>query len=445
MGIQSSLGAMVVGIALTTALTTGALFTFGVRRESLYVRVVRTGFLVAFAAAVGLCVMTALLGPQEVMLGTWFSVGTHAFDLRLAIDLLSASLLVLVFGACSLIGHFSRTYLHGESGHSRFYFLLSVFAFGMVLIVSVESLDFVFVGWELVGITSALLIGFFHERSTPIRHGLRAFATYRICDVGFLTAIVLLHHFAHDANMHPAHNVWAIGEGLTASASTWVAIALLFGAMGKSAQFPFGGWLTRAMEGPTPSSAIFYGALSVHAGVYLLIRAAPLFEASPTASVALCVVGVLTAITATLTGRVQSDVKGALAYATMTQVGLMFVEIGLHLPELAALHLVGHAALRTSQFLRAPAILHELHRVHGALPREFSTGRHLERVFPRRLAEFLYVHAIERFHVDQFLDRVVVRPFFAFAGLLLRVEHKLAATSERHDLAGQQTHREVHS
>lgn len=418
----------------SAAMLLGLLAIRGTPSERLTVAISRGSFVAGTVAALVVLASVILDGPREVFVGSWFAVGEHSFDLALALDLLSASMMVLTLGACSLIGHFSRTYLHAEPGHTRFYFLLSVFCLGMLLIVAAESIDFLFVGWELVGITSALLIAFFHERPTPVRNGIRAFATYRICDMALLTGIIMLHHYAHDANMQPAHGFWGIGEGLTSTEANVVAIALVVGAMGKSAQFPLGGWLRGAMEGPTPSSAIFYGALSVHAGVYLLIRAVPLFAMSQAASVLLVVVGALTAVTATLTGRVQSDVKGTLAYATMTQVGLMFVEVGLHLPELAAIHLVGHACLRTSQFLRAPAILHELHAIHGALPHELETGRVLdsiERKLPLRIGTFAYMHALDAFHVDALIRRFLINPFFELAGALARIERWLTGEQPR--------------
>lgn len=406
----------------------------GPHGESAVVRVAKVGFVAALLGALSLFVAVAPAGEFHVIqLGHWFVAGEHAFELTLLLDRLSTSMALLTTTACALIGHFSATYLHADRGLGRFYFLLALFAAAMLVLVLAGSIDFLFVGWELVGLTSALLIGYFYERRQPVLNGLRAFATYRVCDLGLLIGIIMLHHYARDLSLAPGHSVsgWiSAGTHLGGYEVALVASLLLVGAMGKSAQVPFGGWLPRAMEGPTPSSAIFYGALSVHAGVYLLIRAIPLFEASPVASGLAIAVGLSTAVFSTLTGRAQSDVKNALAYATMTQVGLMFIEVGLHLPALAAVHLLGHAVLRTSQFLRAPAILHELHELQGALPNEFETGgalANLERRLPGRVGVFLYQRALDGFYFDAFLEHRVAAPMVRLARWLARLDARFVA------------------
>jgi NAD(P)H-quinone oxidoreductase subunit 5 len=165
------------------------------------------------------------------------------------------------------------------------------------------------------------------------------------------------------------------------------------------------------MEGPTPSSAIFYGALSVHAGAFLLLRAGPLLDQTPLAAGALVAVGGLTAVHATLIGRVQSDVKSALAYASLTQVGIILVEIGLGLRFVALLHMLGHGSLRSLQFLRAPSLLHDLHRVENAVGGHLArSGLRLERLVPGRMRRRLYRLALERAHLDALLDAYVVAP-----------------------------------
>jgi hypothetical protein len=166
------------------------------------------------------------------------------------------------------------------------------------------------------------------------------------------------------------------------------------------------------MEGPTPSSAIFYGAISVHLGPYLLLRATPILEANALVAGAVIAVGILTALHGTFVGRVQTDIKSALAYASMTQVGLIFVEIGLGLRFIALTHIVSHAALRSLQILRSPSLLHEHHHLEqamgGALPK---TGGHLERLIPRALQPWLYRHALERGYFDAMLSSWVIDPF----------------------------------
>jgi NADH:ubiquinone oxidoreductase subunit 5 (subunit L)/multisubunit Na+/H+ antiporter MnhA subunit len=193
--------------------------------------------------------------------------------------------------------------------------------------------------------------------------------------------------------------------------------------MGKAAQVPLGGWLPRAMEGPTPSSAIFYGAISIHLGPYLLLRATPILEAAPLAAWAVIAVGATTALHATFVGRVQTDIKSALAYASMTQVGLIFVEIGAGLQLLALLHIVGHASIRSLQILRSPSLLHDHQHLEQAMGRQLPrTGGHLERWVPARLQPWLYRAALERGYLDSVLVDWVVGSFVRFFRRVDRLE-----------------------
>jgi len=324
--------------------------------------------------------------------------------------------------------------MHREPGHARFFALLAFFAHGMLLLSSAQSLELLLIGWEIVGITSFLLIGFFHERNAPVSNALHAFITYRICDVGLLFAVAMLNHW-HVTGVQDATAIdtWAtVANHLGSVEVTVVALLVLFAAIGKSALFPAGGWLPRAMEGPTPSSAIFYGGLSVHAGIYLLIRAAPFFEASPVARYVVLIVAVVTALWSTLVGRVQSDAKNALAYAIMTQCGVMAAEVALGFSELALLHLVGHACLRTWQLLRTPSALHEVHLMHAAVGGHVpATGRHLELLIPEGARRVLYRYAIHGFHLEHALYTICVRPIFWLAQQTAMMEESYAQMFDR--------------
>jgi NAD(P)H-quinone oxidoreductase subunit 5 len=213
---------------------------------------------------------------------------------------------------------------------------------------------------------------------------------------------------------------------LTSGRATAIGCLLLLSAIGKSALVPVSGWLPRAMEGPTPSSAIFYGALSVHAGVYLLLRTSPVFEQSGTASALVVVVGLLTALYATIVGRVQTDVKCSFAFASLTQIGLIVAEAGLGLYFIAVFHILGHACIRTLQFLRAPSLLHDRHQLENAvgsyLPR---SGGHLERLVPMRWRSWLYRFALERGYLDAWLDVYLVTPFARLFRRLDSLEERL--------------------
>ena len=224
-------------------------------------------------------------------------------------------------GLCWLVNAFAGKYLHLEPGFARFFILLCLFGIGMNLIVLADSIDVLFAGWECLGISSALLIGFFHERANAVKAALRAFTTYRICDVGILVASVVIHRAVGSGDFDRLFGLnWPQGVcTVSDTTATIVSLLLVFAALGKSAQVPFSGWLPKAMEGPTPSSAIFYGALSVHAGAYVLLRCGPLLDKAPLARITLIVIGIGTALHASLVGRVQTDLKSVLAFASMTQ------------------------------------------------------------------------------------------------------------------------------
>jgi NAD(P)H-quinone oxidoreductase subunit 5 len=367
-----------------------------------------------------------------VPLGTWFRAGEHAFTVTLLIDRLSVPFLAMSSLLCGTVGAFTTRYLHREPGHRRFAALLLLFAGGIQLVTTAGSLDVAYIGWELVGITSALLIAFFHEREAPVHHGLWAYGTYRTSDVALLLA-ALLAHVSGGSAAYPTlfgGEPWPGGSStLSGPGATAVALLLVLAAMGKSAQVPLSGWLPRAMEGPTPSSAIFYGALSVHAGCYVLLRAGPLLDREPLACVTLIVVGLLTALYATVVGRAQTDIKTALAYATLTQLGLIFAEIGAGLRTLALVHIVGHAFLRSLQFLRAPSLLHERHQVEAAMGEHVTrTGAHLERIVPARFHRWLYRFALQRGYLDGLVLGYLVRPA---VGLFKRFDRLERAISER--------------
>jgi NADH:ubiquinone oxidoreductase subunit 5 (subunit L)/multisubunit Na+/H+ antiporter MnhA subunit len=379
---------------------------------------------VAVATAVlGLTLLVTGSDLIDVRLGTWFASPGHAWRWRLVADGLSVPFALAAATLIGLIGALSRRYLHREPGFHRFYLLLTLFGAGVELVVLAGSLAVVFVGWELVGLSSALLIAFFHDRRGPVRHGLRAFLTYRACDVGLLAGTALAAGAAGSTDLVgppvPATG-WTSWTGVlgrtdwaqvpvpgSAAAATVVALLLVLAVVGKSALVPASGWLPRAMEGPTPSSAIFYGAISVHLGPYLLLRSHALLDAAPAARGVLVLLGLATALHATIVGRARSDIKNALAYASMAQVGLITAEIGLGLDLLAIAHILGHAAVRSAQILRSPSLLHDRHHLEQAMGRTLPhTGRHLERLVPARWQLPLYRYALDGGYLDVWLRRL---------------------------------------
>jgi NAD(P)H-quinone oxidoreductase subunit 5 len=350
-----------------------------------------------------------------VSLGSWFAVGTYHFPLVLMVDRLSTPFVTLAAVLSGLIGQFSATYLHRESGFLRFFLLLHLFAFGSLLAFAAGSFDLLAAGWEIVGITSVLLIGFFHQRRAPVENGLYVFAVYRACDIGLLVGIFAMHHWAGTASFAGGFPT------LTGARAVIVCLLLFLAASGKAAQVPFSGWLPRAMEGPTPSSAVFYGAISIHAGAYLLLRAQPLLAQSRLASTLVILIGATTAIHGTIVGRASADAKTSLAYATLTQVGIVFIEIGLGWRWLAVAHILGNATVRTMQYLRAPSMLHDYHQMHSAVGGQLSaTGPQIEEMLPERVQLWLYRWALDRGHLDTILERWVIAPLLQVSAYLSR-------------------------
>jgi NAD(P)H-quinone oxidoreductase subunit 5 len=377
---------------------------------------VGAGFVAGFLAALVTLTVLAARGfrPEVEHLGTWFSVGHHEATIELVADALSVPYVCFSTGLCALVNAFAGKYLHREPGFTRFFLLLAVFGTGMNLMVLAGSIDVLFAGWELLGISSTLLIGFFLERGNAVRAALRAFMTYRVCDVGLLAAAVMVHRAVGSGDFERLFgNDWPNGVcHVTAATATVISLLLVFAALGKSAQVPFSGWLPWAMEGPTPSSAIFYGALSIHAGAYVLLRCEALLEQAPLARMVLVVIGLGTALHANIVGRVQTDLKSMLAYASMTQSGLIFAEIGFGWRVIPLIHVVSHAILRSLQILRSPSALHDRHELEAALGGHPGADRWaIGRLFPERLQARLYRVALDRGFEDMAVGRFFVLPF----------------------------------
>ena len=276
---------------------------------------------------------------------------------------------------CGVVGAFTRRYLHREAGYHRFFLLYSLFLSGMVLSSVAGTIETLFFGWEMVGLSSALLVAYFHERESPVRNGQRVWSVYRLADAAFLIGALTMHHLTGEGDFSSfvGSEPWPGGTAhLNSTNALIVGLLLLLAASGKSALVPFSGWLPRAMEGPTPSSAVFYGSLSVHLGAYLLLRVSPVLEASELLQWIVVFVGAISALAGSIMSRVQSDVKSSLAYASLSQVGIIVVEIGLGFYYLALIHIVGHACMRTLQLLRAPTLLTDYHAMENAIGGRWS-------------------------------------------------------------------------
>jgi NADH-quinone oxidoreductase subunit L len=352
---------------------------------------------------------------EPIDLGEWVAVPHYHFSMKLVFDRLSVPFVILTFILSGTITAFGTRYLHGERGYNRFFVLYALFVVGMVTAALSGTIETLFTGWELVGLSSALLVAFFQERPAPPRNGLRVWVVYRVSDAALLLAAILMHHLTGQGDFEKLMGTGPWPEGhasVTEAQALMVGLLLLAAAAGKSALVPFSGWLPRAMEGPTPSSAVFYGALSVHLGAFLLLRASPILEASPWLSAAVVTLGLVTAVYAYVTGSVQTDIKSALSFASLAQVGLIVAEIGIGLRYIPLVHLLGHAFLRTLQFVRAPTLLHDYHMLESALGGHLpEAGGPLDRIASGRMRRWIYRLALERGYLDSLLAECVVAPF----------------------------------
>ena len=324
----------------------------------------RAIFAVVLSALAAELSILALLGfywisggasPISAHLGTLYSSEAYTFTLELYFDTIAAVFLAMTAIMITLVSIFSKYYLHREQGFKRFYTTIFLFFVGLTLAVLAGNFEVLFIGWELIGISSVLLIAFYRDRYLPARNALKVFSVYRIGDAFLLGALLYAHH-AFEHHIHFAELSTFVGQN-GGSQLLVLGLLLLVVALVKSAQFPFSYWLPRAMEGPTTSSAIFYGALSVHMGVFLLLRTHPLWEGSIEVRGAIAALGLITAIVATSIARVQSSAKTQIAYASIAQIGIMFIELALGLYWLVLIHFVCNAALRAYQLLISPSIV----------------------------------------------------------------------------------------
>lgn len=290
----------------------------------------------------------------QVQAGTWLVSGEFVIAVTFnsgGPGLLLSTLFSLLF---VVIFRFSRNYLHGETGFHRFFMVLSLFAAAMYLLLLSANAVGTFFGWELAGLCSFLLIAFAWHRDNASRNACSVFIVNRVGDAFFVLGIVLCFFWLDTLN-------WAeinVGAGsLPSGQAHLIAFSFVMAAMVKSVQFPFTWWLNRAMEGPTPSSAVFYGAVMVHSGVFLLILISPLLAQAPLVSTLVVFAGLLTFLYSTLSAQTQVDVKSSLGFATAGQLGLMFVACGLGLWQLALFHVCAHAVVRSYLYLTAPSIL----------------------------------------------------------------------------------------
>lgn len=356
--------------------------------------------------------------PGRIEFFRWLQSGEVALPLAFQLDLKSLVFALIVQTVAVVTLRFSRTYLHREAAYHRFFFGLSLFLTGMQTIVLAGDAALMFIGWELVGFSSWLLIGYDTERATATGNALYVFVTNRIGDAGFILGLALAMLWVGNTSWSGLTET-ALQGGLDKVSARMLLLGFVIAAIAKSAQLPLSGWLARALEGPTPSSAIFYGALMVHAGVWMLIRFEPVLRLVPDIMIQIALFGAATTLYGWFSGLPQSDVKSSLVFATTTQIGLMFLACGLGFFDFAFVHLCLHALLRASQFLLAPSYMHLLSRPAPEPPgwlksRRWWYGAALARCWLEPLAQTLVVQPAQAVARDlRAADEKVLMPLLA--------------------------------
>ncbi|MCI0878360.1 MAG: NADH-quinone oxidoreductase subunit L [Chloroflexi bacterium] len=330
--------------------------------------------IVALAVALGFSVMTL----RSVILGhdlqfaayPWLEVGSVRVEVALLVDPLTAVMLVVVTGVSLMVQIYSLGYMRGDPGYARYFAYMALFTASMLGLVLMANILLLYAFWELVGVSSYLLIGFWHDRPAAAAAAKKAFIITRIGDVGFLVAILYLFVQADKfaaAGLNPFHipDIWQAAQPVVGGAAilggvalTWFTLGIFAGAVGKSGQFPLHSWLPDAMEGPTPVSALIHAATMVAAGVFLVARFYPVFQAAEHTLTVVALIGAFTALMAATMALVAKDIKRVLAYSTISQLGYMMAALGVGALAPAIFHLVTHASFKALLFMGAGSVNH---------------------------------------------------------------------------------------
>jgi NADH:ubiquinone oxidoreductase subunit 5 (subunit L)/multisubunit Na+/H+ antiporter MnhA subunit len=329
-------------------------------------------------------------------IGLWLNSDTLKIDFGFITTGFNAKLAALFAVLLMVITRFSINYMHREAGFHRFFFILSLFSSAMLLLVFSRNALGTFVGWEIAGLCSYLLISYAYNRPVAVANATQVFVTNRIGDAGFILGIGLSYAWVENLNWS---DINAAVADLSKGEAAAIALCFTVAALAKSAQLPFSPWLARAMEGPTPSSAAFYGAVMIHAGVFLVITLAPLISQTPLVMALLIFSGLTTALYSYFIGLTQTDVKSSQVFATSGQLGLMFFECGLGFWQLASWHLCTHAVVRCYLILTAPSLMFNVR------------DNPIKPVAPMLANKrWLFVASLQRFWVEQVTDWALVKP-----------------------------------
>lgn len=343
---------------------------------------------------------------------TLLQSGNYKFDFTLMFDKVTAVYVITGSFLTSLVTVYSRYYLHREKGYRRYFNTILFFYVGYNVAIFSGNFETLFIGWEILGIASFLLIAFYRNRYLPVKNAVKIFSIYRIGDVGLILAMWMSHHLWHESiTFEKLHNYQLVSSQLQSHTliGVFISLMILISAAAKSAQLPFSSWLPRAMEGPTPSSAIFYGSLSVHLGVFLLLRTFPFWEHQFSVRILIGLLGLSSTIIAVGIARVQSSVKSQLAYASIAQIGLIFIEVAAGWHILALVHFAGNAFLRTYQLLVSPSIVSYLikEQFYKFVPRQKSFEG---RILSNKFEYTLYILCIKEWNLDAFMYQYLWNP-----------------------------------
>ena len=402
---------------LALPFVSGCILAFGGRRSEKFVARTATIGSRFFALFTAIIVAYWFANSQKHIDVRGFEIyktGDYAMSLSFYIDSMSVLFLSLVAFLSNMVITYSRYYLHREPGYQKFFATLMFLMFGLALLTVAGTLDVLMAGWEFVGICSFLLIAFYQTRINSVRNAFKVLSVYKFCDVGLLLGAWLSHLLWHDTQYFSvlnSHQVQAHIGGVGEWRLLLLTVMIVLAAAGKSAQWPFSFWLSRAMEGPTPSSAIFYGALSVHAGVLLLHRMQPVWSSIIYGPWLVGSLGLVTALICGGISRVQSNIKGQIAYSSAAHVGLIFVEMALGLKVIVMIHMVANACLRCYQLLISPSILAYLVRLQGSADKPLKIlGRSIESLLPERVANTLYVFCINDGYLESVVNFILWKP-----------------------------------
>jgi NADH:ubiquinone oxidoreductase subunit 5 (subunit L)/multisubunit Na+/H+ antiporter MnhA subunit len=368
--------------------------------------------------------------PLNIREITLYKSDHYSFFIDLYFDGVTATYLIMSSVLTFMIAHFSRSYMHKDAGYKRYFNNMLLYFFGIQIIIFSGNFETLFIGWEILGVSSFLLIAYYRDRYLPVRNGFKVFSMYRIADIGILLAMWLMHHLFHE-------NITFLQLKTTDFVAShieqhyWIGILIsafiLLAAFVKSAQFPFSSWLPRAMEGPTPSSSIFYGSIAVHIGIYLLLRTYPFWGHILAVKVVLIILGLLSGFIASSIAKVQFSIKAQIGYSSIAQIGIMMVEVALGFETLALIHMCGNAFLRSYQLLVSPSIVtyqlrDQFFNFIPKLPSAYSA-------FQKKIANTFYVLSLKEFYMDNYLYKYLWFPFKRMGNKVSFLSTKLGLTT----------------